>query len=71
MPKRPSLLNVRQQLEYAQLIMEGLEKYGMCPALKDEIRKFILLNKAIIRKHDTLRAKGNRHDLYVTREPQL
>ena len=63
--RRKGFLNIRAQLEYAQDLLELYRKYGDCPAFKDEIPKFLLINRAILNKHDRLKAQGNRKDLYL------
>lgn len=63
MAKR-NLLNVRSHLEHCQIIFEGLQQYGWCPAIQDEVRKAKLFNEAILRKH---KEKGTRKDIYVER----
>lgn len=60
---KPHPLNVRSHLEHAELILEGLKQYGYCPLIAEELRKFELYNKAILKKHRTKRAKGDRHDI--------
>ena len=66
MPKRQkTLLDVRQYIEWVITIAEGHAKYGNCPAIDEEWPKLKLIGKAILRKHDALKAKGSRKDLYV------
>lgn len=67
MPRRADFLNVREHLNHVQLVLDGIAKYGLCPAVEHELKKLNLINKAILRKHQTKRAAGNRHDLYVPR----
>ena len=56
-------LNVRAHLDHAAMILNGIEKYGWCPLVEDELRKFKLYNQAIIAKHDRKKADGDRHDI--------
>ena len=63
--RRKGFLNIRGQLEYAQCLFEIFQKYGDCPAFRDELSKFLLINRAILRKHDERRKAGNRKDLYL------
>ncbi len=65
MPRRPDLLNVRQHLKHLDLVLEDLNKYGLVPAVKYELRVLRLINRAILKRSDAKRAGGNRHDLYV------
>lgn len=65
MPRRANILNVREHLKHVQLVIDGLAKYGMCPAIEREIQKLALINKAILHKAESKRAAGNRHDLYI------
>jgi hypothetical protein len=60
MPRHRNLLNVRAHLEHAAVIVEGLQKYGMCPAIQYELRKFMVFNRAILAK-----ASKSRKDLRV------
>lgn len=60
--RKPNTLNVRVHLEHFNMIMEGLSKYGMCPLVEEELKKFHFYNKAILRKHAT---RKTRKDLYV------
>lgn len=62
---KSKLLNVRDHLEHVQLAIECYEKYGDCPAFQHELKVISLINRAIMRQHDGLKAKGNRKDIYV------
>ena len=62
---RPKLLNVRQHLELVQLSIEIFQEYGDCPIFRDALARVSLINRAIMRKHDEARAKGNRKDIPV------
>lgn len=64
MPRKRNHLNIKSHLEHANIILDGLAKYGMCPILEDELKKFAFLNRAILQKHA---AKGTRKDLYLER----
>jgi hypothetical protein len=55
-------------LEHIELISQGFAKYGMCPLIETELRKAFFINRAILRRNDQQRLKGNRKDLYVTAE---
>lgn len=63
MPRPRPLLSVRGHLEHATLIIEGLTKYGLVPAVQREIEKFAYINKTILRKDDEKRVRGNRKDI--------
>jgi hypothetical protein len=63
MPRRRELLNVRAHLEHAKVIVEGLNEYGMCPAIQYELRKFMVFNRAILTK-----ASKSRKDLRIEAE---
>ena len=63
--REPSFLNIRQQLEYAAMLLESVQKYGDCPLIRNEIPKFLLINRAILRKHDDKRKMGDRKDLRI------
>jgi hypothetical protein len=65
MPRKRSLLSVRSHLEHAVLIEEGLAKYGLCPAIEEELKRFFFVNRAILRANDKRRAKGDRKDIYL------
>lgn len=66
-PFKNKLLHVRSHLEYVQTVIEGLQKYGMCPLLEEELKKLSFLNRTILRKADQRAAAGDRKDLYVTK----
>jgi len=55
-----SPLSIRSHLEHAALIKEGLAKYGLCPAIEDELKRFFFINQAILRADDAHRAKSKR-----------
>jgi hypothetical protein len=65
MARKPSMLNVREYITWVIEISEMYQKYGDCPALKSEYPKLKLVGKALLRKADEQKAKGNRKDLYV------
>ena len=62
MSKR-SLLNVRNHLEHLQSVLDGYKKYGACPLIDEELSKLSFMNRAIMRRHDKAKAKGQRHDI--------
>ena len=62
MPRKPNPLNIREHLKHAATIEEGLQKYGLCPAIQSELHRFFLINRALLRKAEAQRAK-NRKDL--------
>lgn len=61
--RKPAFLNVREHLEHVQLILEGFQKYGDVPLIREEVAKCSLINRAIMRKHDGKKASGNRKDI--------
>lgn len=61
MAKR-KLLNVRTHLEHLNEVIEGIEKYGLCPLVKHEIAVLSLVNRAILAAH---KAKNTRKDIRV------
>ena len=63
--RKRSLLNVREYIEWVIMIAEEHGKFGSCPAIDAEFPKLKLIGKAILRKADEQRAKGNRKDIYV------
>lgn len=65
MPRKRSLLNLRSHLEHLTIVLEGLKKYGYCPALEHECNSLRLFNAAILRKDAERRAGGNRKDLQL------
>jgi hypothetical protein len=67
MPRRPGILNVRQHLEYVQVVCEAYRKYGKCPLVDDEVSKVLFITKVILRKHYAKRATGDRHDIHIER----
>lgn len=58
-------LNVRAHLEHVQMIIEGYQKWGKCPAIDSEMVMLSLINRTIMRKHDETRARGNRKDIRI------
>jgi len=50
MAKR-KLLNIRSHLEHIRLVINGLEKYGMCPLLEDELKRLKVMNELILAKN--------------------
>lgn len=65
MARKRKFLHVRSHLDHLQIVLEGIQKHGLCPLIEDELKKLSLINRAIIRDHDSRRAAGRRHDLYV------
>lgn len=63
MPRKRSSLNVRSHLEHLQLVLEGLKKYGYCPAMEHECNSLRLFNTAILRKDAERRVSGHRKDI--------
>ena len=61
MAKR-KLLNVRAHLEHLNEVIEGIEKYGLCPLVKHELATLSLVNRAILASH---KAKNTRKDIRV------
>ena len=45
------LLNIRSHLEHIRLVISGLEKYGMCPLLEDELKRLKVMNELILAKN--------------------
>lgn len=66
MPRKASLLNVRAHLEHLKIVLDGIDKYGLCPAIQHELKVLALMNKTILRSHDAKRKSGDRKDLYIT-----
>lgn len=60
---KKGLLNVRDHLDHLQGVIDLYRKYGDCPALKEEIAKLSVINRAIIRKHDAAKEAGSRKDI--------
>lgn len=65
MPRKRAFLDVRDHLEYVQVFVELLQRYGWCPLAIEEAKKLSLCNRAIMRKADEKRKSGNRKDIYV------
>jgi hypothetical protein len=59
---KPKHLNVREHLKHAAIIEEGLQKFGYCPAIEQELKMFFFINRALLRKAEELKLK-NRKDL--------
>ena len=64
MAKR-KLLNVKSNLEHCKIIFDGLQKYGYCPALVEEVNKASLITQAILKAAEEKRKLGNRKDINV------
>ena len=62
---KPKLLNVREHLKHLQLVIEGYQKYGKCPAIDEAMTRLSFMNRAILKKHEASRVAGNRKDLRV------
>lgn len=62
---KTNLLNVTKHLQHLDIVLEGLRKYGYCPAIEEEINKLGLINKMILKKQADKRASGNRKDIYI------
>jgi hypothetical protein len=59
------ILSVRRHLKHMQIVIEGLQKYGMCPAIEHELKVLSFVNKKILARTAAKRKAGNRHDIYV------
>ena len=59
----PKILNAISFVSHALALAEFFEKYGDCPLYREELAKHKLIARAILRKVNTRRAKGNRKDL--------
>ena len=63
--RSPNFLNVREQLKLTEEIIDIFKKYGDCPLVRQGFARVSLLNRAILRKHELSRAKGNRKDIPI------
>lgn len=68
MPRKASLLNVREYIKFTVQMAEAFDRWGDCPLIREEMIRVKLLGNAIIRKSDEKRKAGNRHDIYVGEE---
>ena len=57
-----SITNVKSHLEHWLIIEEGIKKYGLCPAIVEEITRFSFMNRMILSKHKN---KNTRKDIAI------
>jgi len=55
-------LNVKVHLNHVKLCCEAFTKYGDCPAIREELLKLAVINKLILKKHES---KNTRKDIYI------
>lgn len=71
MPRKTKLLNVREIVAFGQRLAEDLVRehdegeWLQRPIYRDAINEFRFLAKCLLAKHDKVKAKGNRKDIYL------
>jgi hypothetical protein len=60
---KTKLLNIREHLKHVQEAIDMFQKYGDCPVVRDSFATASLINRAILRKHEEARIKGDRKDI--------
>lgn len=66
MPRPRQRLDARSHLEHLELVLNGIAKYGLCPAIEHELKVLSFVNRQILAKAKRRAARGDRKDLYIS-----